>query len=77
MKNLCFICGYTEFVTTQILWPELCAAWELAPYEIEYINKQQGKACAFCGCNMRAQALALAIQTSFHGKGLFKEFIHS
>ncbi|MFZ4115248.1 MAG: class I SAM-dependent methyltransferase [Chthoniobacterales bacterium] len=77
MKIPCCVCGGSEFVDKQVLWPELVREWKLESYEIEYINKQQGTSCLACGCNMRSQALALAIQTSFQGEGLFSEFIIS
>jgi SAM-dependent methyltransferase len=39
----------------------LIEEWNLDPYETDYINRQQGTACAQCGANLRSMALALAI----------------
>jgi SAM-dependent methyltransferase len=43
------------------LWDELIQAWELAPDEVTYINRQQGFYCATCGARMRSMALAHAV----------------
>lgn len=56
--QLCCVCGGKAFCSQRILWDQLVQAWQLAPEEAAYIDRQQGTAC---GCNLRAQALAKAI----------------
>lgn len=58
---ICVVCGGSNILETPVLWPELITEWALAPHEVAYINRQQGKRCADCGANMRSQALAKAI----------------
>jgi SAM-dependent methyltransferase len=50
-----------EVLETPVLWPELIAEWALAPHEVAYVDRQQGKRCAACGSNLRSQALARTI----------------
>jgi SAM-dependent methyltransferase len=57
----CPCCGGRELVHQRVLWPELIQAWRLAPYEVEYVDRQQGTACRACGSNLRSMALARAI----------------
>ena len=59
--QVCPCCGAGEFVLRAVLWPALIEEWNLDPYETDYINRQQGTACAQCGANLRSMALALAI----------------
>jgi len=59
--GICPCCGAKDFVSSKVLWPALIAEWGLDPYETEYIDRQQGTACARCGANLRSMALALAI----------------
>ncbi len=73
----CPICGSREFSVNKILWPELIGAWELSPYEVEYVNRQQGVCCATCGNNLRSMALAYAILQRYQFHGVFTEFVVS
>lgn len=73
--TICPVCGGTSFSQTNILWPELVAEWELQPYEINYINEQQGFACSTCRASLRAMTLAQAIMTAFHFQGLFRNWV--
>ena len=57
----CYVCGGREFVEQTVLWPELVAEWAIAPHEVAYVDRQQGKRCAACGTNLRSNALAAAI----------------
>ncbi len=57
----CPVCHGTEFRFASVLWPELVSAWELAPHEAAYIDRQQGLACTGCGNNLRSMALAAAM----------------
>lgn len=58
---ICVVCGGTRVLETPVLWPELIATWALAPHEVAYVDRQQGKRCGECGANLRSQALAKAI----------------
>lgn len=60
----CAACGADGIVESRVLWPELIAEWALAPHEVAYIDRQQGKGCAACGANLRSQALATAIMAT-------------
>lgn len=57
----CSVCGASDIVESEVLWPGLIAEWALAPHEVAYINRQQGKRCGACGANLRSQVLATAI----------------
>ena len=71
----CPVCGATEFVASEVLWPELIAAWGLSEEEAAYIDRQQGFACAGCGNSLRCMALAHAIVRSFRFPGCLEEFV--
>ncbi len=60
----CPVCGGTAFRAGKVLWPALVQAWELAPHEVAYIDRQQGFVCERCGNNLRAMALAAALLRS-------------
>ena len=57
----CTVCGSDSFAQKDVLWPDLVSAWQLAPDEAAYINRQQGFHCLQCGNNLRMMALAAAI----------------
>ena len=59
----------------EILWPELCEAWELNENEIHYVNRQQGHCCLDCGGNMRSRLLAATLLCSYGIKGCFKDLM--
>jgi SAM-dependent methyltransferase len=71
---ICKICGGNNFIREKVLWPQLCADWELSDHEADYINDQQGMRCEHCRCNLRSQALAQAILTSTNQECLFQDF---
>lgn len=58
----CCICGGSHFQSNPVLWPQLIADWQLAPDEVEYINRQQGKHCTSCWSNLRSMALGNALK---------------
>jgi SAM-dependent methyltransferase len=60
-----------------VLWRALIDEWRLAPHEVEYVNRQQGKHCRDCRANLRTMALALAIMRSYDYVGLFSDFVSS
>ena len=60
-----------------MLWPELIAAWEIAPHEAAYIDRQQGLHCGNCQVNLRTMAVAQAILRFFGAYGTFAEFIQT
>lgn len=57
----CPCCSGTAFETIPVLWPELIAAWDLSPREVDYIDRSQGFTCSTCGSGMRSMALAHAV----------------
>jgi SAM-dependent methyltransferase len=60
----CSVCGGQSFVDREVLWDELARQWQLAPYERQYIDRQQGTHCIACGANLRSIALADAIRAA-------------
>lgn len=75
MDKSCSVCGGSNFVQHQVLWPELCEAWELGEHEVAYVNKQQGHCCIECGSNMRSRVLASAMICSYQKKGCFQDLM--
>ncbi len=73
----CYVCGGTEFSSTEVLWPELINDWRINSEEIAYINRQQGTACSACGNNLRSIAIANAILTKYAFGGTLVEFFKS
>jgi SAM-dependent methyltransferase len=74
----CPVCGSTlDMVFRSVLWTELGDLWELSPEEFKYVNHQQGVLCQACGCNLRAQALGLAITQAFGHRGPFRKFVRT
>ncbi|MGB3787498.1 MAG: methyltransferase domain-containing protein [Phormidesmis sp.] len=71
----CCCCGSQKFQEHEILWKELVDEWRLSPYEIDYINRQQGLSCLNCGANLRSIALALAFMKVLNFEGLFLDFV--
>ena len=71
----CTCCGSHELEHTPILWPELIEAWGLRPHKAEYVDRQQGYHCMFCGSNLRSMALAGAVMTYFGFDGVFGDFV--
>ena len=73
----CPVCGGTTFAFRPVLWPELISAWQLADFETDYINRQQGVACTCCHNNLRAMALAAAILRHYTQSGTLGAFCES
>lgn len=77
MINQCPVCGNNEFSCRPVLWKELIAEWQLADYEVEYIDRQQGFCCVGCGNNLRSMALAKAILNTCGYWGSLVQFVES
>jgi SAM-dependent methyltransferase len=77
LPERCVCCGESSLTRTPILWPELIAAWELAPDEADYIDLQQGFHCTRCSSNLRTMALAHAILRLFHAAEPLAEFLRT
>lgn len=75
--NACSVCGGREFSSHEMLWTELVADWQLAPLEVDYINRQQGFCCMACGNNLRSMALADAILCAYNFSGTLVQFVES
>jgi len=73
----CPVCGGRVFSFKEVLWSELINEWQLSPYEVDYVNRQQGLLCDQCGNNMRAMALAHAILRSYRYPGTLDDFVES
>jgi len=73
----CTVCGGHRFSFKEVLWPELVNEWQLSPYEVDYVNHQQGFVCDQCGNNLRAMALAYAILRSYRYAGILEDFVKS
>jgi SAM-dependent methyltransferase len=71
----CPCCGSQSFTQTDVLWDDLIASWDLAPHEIDYLNRQQGLACAGCTASLRSMTLAAGIMNACGYRGLFREFV--
>ena len=71
----CQACGHLRFIHDDVLWPDLIAAWQLAPPEVAYVNVQQGTRCERCGVNVRSQALARALLQAVGGSGTLESCI--
>jgi SAM-dependent methyltransferase len=72
---VCGICGGTEFSDRRVLWPSLITEWQLAPVEVDYIDRQQGTTCNKCASNLRSIALANAIRAHFQTKSMLQEIV--
>lgn len=73
----CPVCSNEDFSEKTILKQRLIDEWELAPYEVDYINKQQGYHCIKCLCNLRSLGLADSIMKYYKFKGQFQQFCYS
>lgn len=75
--NICPICGGQNFSYREVLWQELVSVWQLSPFEVDYINRQQGVSCVGCGNNLRSMALADAILCAYNYSGTLEKFVVS
>ena len=57
----CSVCGSSNFLNQEVIWPELKKDWELTPDQFAYINRQQGTHCSHCSNNLRSISLAAAL----------------
>ena len=73
----CPVCGGGDFLSREVLWPELVSDWQLSPLEVDYINRQQGFFCAGCNNNLRSMALANAILSAYSFCGTLVQFVES
>jgi SAM-dependent methyltransferase len=73
----CFVCGGSDFSSTEVLWQELIDDWGISPEETAYINRQQGTTCCGCHNNLRSIALAKAILVKYGFPGTLREFFVS
>lgn len=73
----CPVCGGGDFLFREVLWPELVSDWQLAPLEVDYINRQQGFFCSGCSNNLRSMALANAILSAYNFCGTLVQFVES
>jgi SAM-dependent methyltransferase len=73
----CLCCGSANIASVDVLPLELIAAWELAPEEAAYVNRQQGLHCRDCGATLRCWGLAAALMRLYRFAGLFGEFVQS
>lgn len=73
----CPVCGSTEFTSMAVIWKKLIDDWQLSPFEVGYINRQQGEFCNTCRCNLRSLALAEAIRAFYYSNTLFKDLVVS
>ena len=73
----CSVCGKSDFSHNNVLWPELITEWELLPHEVDYIYRQQGFVCTYCGNNLRSIALADAILDKYNFIGTLNDFVKS
>lgn len=71
----CSICGSSEFVSKKVLWAALVDEWQLAPFEEEYVNRQQGTCCSVCGANLRSIALANALRSFLGESATLKDVV--
>lgn len=60
-RFVCHVCGSHNSYHNTVLWPQLIQEWEISPEQANYIDIQQGTACAQCHTNVRSSALARAI----------------
>lgn len=71
----CAVCGGREFISRQVLWPDLVQTWGLSADEAASVDRQQGTQCRSCGCNLRSIALASAIMSAQGYIGTFRRFL--
>lgn len=75
--SACSVCGGRNFAYHDVLWQELVRDWQLSPFEVDYINRQQGVCCMDCGNNLRSMALASAILCAYNYSGTIVQFVES
>jgi len=73
----CGVCGGTSFTSRHVIWDGLANEWQLSPFEVAYVDRQQGEICNGCGCNLRSIALANAIRAYLGTKTLLRDAVES
>ncbi len=73
----CIVCGGEDLRDVAVLPPSLVAEWGLAPAEVEYVNRQQGRHCGVCRSTLRCMALATAILRWRGAEAPFATFVQS
>lgn len=73
----CLVCGAGELRDVDVLSQALIQAWALAPDEVAYVNRQQGRHCTRCRSTLRCMALAKAILRYYNVEGTFDEFVRN
>jgi SAM-dependent methyltransferase len=73
----CVVCGADDLRDVDVLSPALVAEWELAPAEVAYVNRQQGRHCGRCRSTLRCMALATAILRFCGAAGPFCDFVRT
>ncbi|MFO1322737.1 MAG: methyltransferase domain-containing protein [Burkholderiales bacterium] len=73
----CVVCGGRDLRDVDVLSPALIGEWGLAPDEVAYVNRQQGRHCAACRSTLRCMALAAALLRRCGASGTFDEFVES
>lgn len=73
----CITCGGDGIVDVDVLSPALIGEWGLAPDEVAYVNRQQGRHCPRCRSTLRCMALAAAILRYAGAAGTFAEFVRT
>jgi SAM-dependent methyltransferase len=74
---ICPCCGSSDTLEQPVLWKSLIDEWQLAGYEVAYIDRQQGLQCAACGSNLRSMTLARAVMSCFGYAGLLVDFLRT
>ena len=73
----CATCGHDDIVDVDVLSPALVAEWDLAPAEVAYVNRQQGRHCTQCRSTLRCMALATAILRFAGAPGTLADWVRT
>jgi len=69
----CFSCGGVEWHENFVLWDELIDEWGLEPFEVTYMNHQQGFFCINCNNNLRANVIAKSLVEKYGNSNTLAE----
>lgn len=73
----CVVCGGGDLRDVDVLSPALIGEWGLAPDEVAYVNRQQGRHCAACRSTLRCMALGTALLRHLGATGTVEAFVRS
>ena len=73
----CTVCGGNQFRSQAVLWEGLINEWQISPFEVDYIDRQQGKTCTSCGSNLRSIALASALRAHLKTEMVLRDWVLS